>query len=137
MACAAPAYLGSTSWFLFVVIISFISTVLWCFAYLLSLREALNIQINWILTVSILLYTCYQISLDTELKNAFWFKNEKELDIKTEKSLNSIGRYKNAKEANIIQCRVIYSLMNLSSQNSELIKLKERFGAYISTPYLI
>ncbi|XP_020286043.1 CKLF-like MARVEL transmembrane domain-containing protein 8 [Pseudomyrmex gracilis] len=50
MACASPAYIGATHWFLFVVVMSFISTLIWCAVYFLSLRETLKIPINWILT---------------------------------------------------------------------------------------
>ncbi|XP_037936252.1 proteolipid protein 2 [Teleopsis dalmanni] len=50
MACASPAYISATSFFLFVVVISFIATILWIFAYLLGIREALNVAINWIFT---------------------------------------------------------------------------------------
>jgi hypothetical protein len=51
MACASPAYFSGTHWFLFVAVISFIATVIWIFIYLLSVREALKLPINWILTV--------------------------------------------------------------------------------------
>lgn len=51
MACASPAYLSGTHWFLFVAVISFIATIIWIFIYLLSVREALKLPINWILTV--------------------------------------------------------------------------------------
>ncbi|XP_018341585.1 PREDICTED: myelin and lymphocyte protein [Trachymyrmex septentrionalis] len=50
MACASPAYIGATHWFLFVVVICFISTLIWCAIYFLSLREVLKMPINWILT---------------------------------------------------------------------------------------
>ncbi|XP_062537302.1 CKLF-like MARVEL transmembrane domain-containing protein 4 [Armigeres subalbatus] len=50
MACASPALIGATHWFLFVVVTSFIATVLWSFVYLLGIREVLNMPINWILT---------------------------------------------------------------------------------------
>jgi hypothetical protein len=51
MACASPAYLSGTHWFLFVAVISFIATLIWIFIYFLSIREALKLPINWILTV--------------------------------------------------------------------------------------
>jgi hypothetical protein len=51
MACASPAILSGTHWFLFVAVISFIATIIWIFIYLLSVREALKLPINWILTV--------------------------------------------------------------------------------------
>lgn len=50
MACASPAYLSGTHWFLFVAVISFIATLIWIFIYFLSIREALKLPINWILT---------------------------------------------------------------------------------------
>lgn len=50
MACASPAYIGATHWFLFVAVTSFISTLIWCAVYFLSLREVLKVPINWILT---------------------------------------------------------------------------------------
>lgn len=50
MALASPAYYGSTHWFLFVVVTSFIATLLWMFVYLLGIREVLNLAVNWILT---------------------------------------------------------------------------------------
>lgn len=53
MACASPAYIAATDFFLFVVVVSFIATILWIFAYLLGIREALNVAINWIFTVSV------------------------------------------------------------------------------------
>ncbi|XP_055533369.1 CKLF-like MARVEL transmembrane domain-containing protein 4 [Wyeomyia smithii] len=62
MASASPALIGGTHFFLFVVVSSFIATVLWSFVYLLGIREVLNLPINWILTelintgVSTLLY---------------------------------------------------------------------------------
>lgn len=50
MACASPAYTAATSFFLFAVVVSFIATILWIFAYLLGIREALNVAVNWIFT---------------------------------------------------------------------------------------
>ncbi|XP_067640661.1 CKLF-like MARVEL transmembrane domain-containing protein 4 [Eurosta solidaginis] len=50
MICASPAYIAATSFFLFVVVISFIATILWIFAYFLGIREALNVAVNWIFT---------------------------------------------------------------------------------------
>jgi hypothetical protein len=52
MACASPAILSGTHWFLFVAVISFIATLIWIFIYFLSVREALKLPINWILTVT-------------------------------------------------------------------------------------
>jgi len=50
MALAAPAWTNGTHWFLFVVVTAFVATTLWCFMYLLSLREAVNLPIDWLLT---------------------------------------------------------------------------------------
>ncbi|XP_076241947.1 CKLF-like MARVEL transmembrane domain-containing protein 4 [Calliopsis andreniformis] len=50
MSCASPARLGATHWFLFVAVTAFIATLLWCFIYFLSIREALKLPINWILS---------------------------------------------------------------------------------------
>lgn len=50
MACVSPAALGASHWFLLVVTTAFIATLVWCFIYLLSLREVLKIPINWMLT---------------------------------------------------------------------------------------
>jgi hypothetical protein len=52
MACASPVFLSGTHWFLFVAVTSFIATIIWIFIYLLSVREALKLPINWILTVT-------------------------------------------------------------------------------------
>uniref|UniRef100_A0A0A9YY87 CKLF-like MARVEL transmembrane domain-containing protein 4 n=1 Tax=Lygus hesperus TaxID=30085 RepID=A0A0A9YY87_LYGHE len=50
MACASPALLNGTHWFLFVAVLSFIATLIWVFIYLLSIKEALTLPINWLLT---------------------------------------------------------------------------------------
>uniref|UniRef100_A0A182SN41 MARVEL domain-containing protein n=3 Tax=Cellia TaxID=44534 RepID=A0A182SN41_9DIPT len=50
MACASPALIGGTHFFLFAVVTFFIATLLWTFVYLLGIREVLNLPINWILT---------------------------------------------------------------------------------------
>uniref|UniRef100_A0A1B0AXR6 MARVEL domain-containing protein n=1 Tax=Glossina palpalis gambiensis TaxID=67801 RepID=A0A1B0AXR6_9MUSC len=50
LACGSPALLAATSFFLFVVVVAFIATLLWIFAYLLGIREALNLAVNWIFT---------------------------------------------------------------------------------------
>ncbi|XP_064097837.1 CKLF-like MARVEL transmembrane domain-containing protein 4 isoform X2 [Macrobrachium rosenbergii] len=50
MACAAPAWTRGTHWFLFVVVTAFVSTSLWCFIYLLNLKGAINLPIDWLLT---------------------------------------------------------------------------------------
>ncbi|XP_068216249.1 CKLF-like MARVEL transmembrane domain-containing protein 4 [Palaemon carinicauda] len=54
MACAAPAWTRGTHWFLFVVVTAFVSTSLWCFIYLLNLKGAINLPIDWLLTELIL-----------------------------------------------------------------------------------
>ncbi|XP_054271457.1 uncharacterized protein LOC129005365 [Macrosteles quadrilineatus] len=50
LALATPAVLTGTSWFLFVVVLSFVATLVWIAIYLIGVREALNLPINWILT---------------------------------------------------------------------------------------
>ncbi|XP_059468329.1 CKLF-like MARVEL transmembrane domain-containing protein 4 [Neocloeon triangulifer] len=50
MACASPARMDGTHWFLFVAVTAFIATLIWVFLYLLSIREALKLPINWTLT---------------------------------------------------------------------------------------
>lgn len=50
MALAAPAYHSGTHWFLFAVTISFIGTLIWIFVYLLSIREALTLPLDWVLS---------------------------------------------------------------------------------------
>ncbi|XP_076043155.1 plasmolipin-like isoform X2 [Oratosquilla oratoria] len=50
MACAAPAWTKGTHWFLFVVVTAFVSTAIWCFIYLLNLKSAVNLPIDWLLT---------------------------------------------------------------------------------------
>ncbi|XP_075159024.1 CKLF-like MARVEL transmembrane domain-containing protein 4 isoform X1 [Haematobia irritans] len=50
LACASPAYISATAFFLFVAVVTFIATILWIFAYFLGIREALNFAINWIFT---------------------------------------------------------------------------------------
>ncbi|XP_049867340.1 CKLF-like MARVEL transmembrane domain-containing protein 4 [Pectinophora gossypiella] len=47
MALASPWY---SAWFVFVAVTSFITTLMWSFVYLLSIREALKIPINWVLS---------------------------------------------------------------------------------------
>ncbi|CAH0554898.1 unnamed protein product [Brassicogethes aeneus] len=49
MSLATP-YLSGTHFFLFVATTSFIGTLIWVFIYLLGVREALTLPINWILT---------------------------------------------------------------------------------------
>ncbi|XP_050304840.1 CKLF-like MARVEL transmembrane domain-containing protein 4 [Anthonomus grandis grandis] len=50
MGLASPAFGGGSHFFLFVVTVSFIGTIIWIFIYLLGIREALTFPINWILT---------------------------------------------------------------------------------------
>lgn len=50
MCCAAPAWTNGTHWFLFVVVTAFVATMLWCFIYLLNLKTAINLPIDWLLT---------------------------------------------------------------------------------------
>ena len=58
MACSSPAReyvghdqgVGENHWFLFVIVTSFIITLLWCFFYLLQLREAISMALpfSWL-----------------------------------------------------------------------------------------
>ncbi|XP_068141239.1 CKLF-like MARVEL transmembrane domain-containing protein 4 [Drosophila tropicalis] len=48
MALAAPPLASATSFFMFVIVISFIITILLIAAYFLGIREALNVAVNWI-----------------------------------------------------------------------------------------
>lgn len=50
MACGSPAWNPATNFFLFAAVVGFIGTILWSFVYLLSLRSALGLHINWILS---------------------------------------------------------------------------------------
>lgn len=52
MSLSSPAFRGASHFFLFVVICSFIATVLWSFVYFLGIRDVLNLPINWLLSVS-------------------------------------------------------------------------------------
>ncbi|XP_039291953.1 uncharacterized protein LOC111046873 [Nilaparvata lugens] len=70
MIFASPAILAGTHWFLFVVVTSFIATLIWMSVYFLGVREALQLPINWILTeflntvvVAILYFTAFVIQL--------------------------------------------------------------------------
>lgn len=63
LALATPAILSGTSWFLFVVVLSFIATLIWIAIYLIGVREALTLPINWNLTVRVLADLGYSISL--------------------------------------------------------------------------
>lgn len=55
MSLASPAYKGSSHFFLFVVVINFIATVLWCAVHFFGIPQALLLPINWVLSVSIIL----------------------------------------------------------------------------------
>ncbi|XP_016923131.2 proteolipid protein 2 [Drosophila suzukii] len=48
MALAAPPIYSATSFFMFVIVISFIHTILLIAAYFLGIREASNVAVNWI-----------------------------------------------------------------------------------------
>ncbi|KAH8316120.1 hypothetical protein KR074_008289 [Drosophila pseudoananassae] len=48
MALAAPPLNSATSFFMFVIVISFIITILLIAAYFLGIREALNVAVNWV-----------------------------------------------------------------------------------------
>ncbi|XP_016980019.1 uncharacterized protein LOC108045259 [Drosophila rhopaloa] len=48
MALASPPLTSATSFFMFVIVLSFIITILLIAAYFLGIREALNLNINWI-----------------------------------------------------------------------------------------
>lgn len=75
MALASPAYLSGTHFFLFVVTTTFIGTLIWIFVYLLGIREALNLPINWILTVSFL--SNHYFVLLTPRLSMFYFRARK------------------------------------------------------------
>lgn len=47
MALASPWY---STWFVFVAVTSFITTLMWSFVYLLSIKDALKFPINWVLS---------------------------------------------------------------------------------------
>ncbi|XP_043269934.1 CKLF-like MARVEL transmembrane domain-containing protein 4 [Venturia canescens] len=83
MACASPAVIPATSWFLFVAATSFTFSLLWTFVYLFSVRESLRVPINWILTellntgVETVLYAIafiVQLSTWSAYTSAFGFK---------------------------------------------------------------
>ncbi|XP_045491468.1 uncharacterized protein LOC123691218 [Colias croceus] len=40
----------ASSWYVFVAVTAFITTLMWSFVYLLSVRDALKIPINWVLS---------------------------------------------------------------------------------------
>ncbi|VVC95985.1 unnamed protein product [Leptidea sinapis] len=41
----------ASAWYVFVAVTAFITTLMWSFVYLLSIREALKIPINWVLSL--------------------------------------------------------------------------------------
>ncbi|XP_013186639.1 CKLF-like MARVEL transmembrane domain-containing protein 4 [Amyelois transitella] len=47
MALGSPFY---STWFVFVAVTCFITTLMWSFVYFLSIREALKLPINWLLS---------------------------------------------------------------------------------------
>ncbi|XP_053623367.1 uncharacterized protein LOC128682580 [Plodia interpunctella] len=47
MALGSPWY---STWFVFVAVTCFITTLMWSFVYFLSIREALKLPINWVLS---------------------------------------------------------------------------------------
>lgn len=47
MALGSPWY---STWFVFVAVTSFITTLMWSFVYLLSIKDALKLPINWVLS---------------------------------------------------------------------------------------
>ncbi|XP_061712252.1 CKLF-like MARVEL transmembrane domain-containing protein 4 [Cydia pomonella] len=48
--CMSLASAWLSAWFVFVAVTSFITTVMWSIVFLLSVREALRIPINWVLS---------------------------------------------------------------------------------------
>ncbi|XP_068629541.1 CKLF-like MARVEL transmembrane domain-containing protein 4 [Battus philenor] len=48
--CMALGSPWASAWFVFVAVTSFITTLMWSFVYLLSIREALKLPINWVLS---------------------------------------------------------------------------------------
>ncbi|XP_037085205.1 uncharacterized protein LOC119105791 isoform X1 [Pollicipes pollicipes] len=68
---ASPSYFSGTGFFLFAVVISFLSTMVWIFIYLFSIREALpQIPIQWVLTELIntsILTILYAVGVITQL----------------------------------------------------------------------
>lgn len=82
MACAAPAWTGGTHWFLFIVVTAFVATTLWCFIYLLNLKNAISLPIDWLLTellntsittllylIAVIVQFCY-VETDEEIEPA-------------------------------------------------------------------
>ncbi|XP_017780744.1 PREDICTED: uncharacterized protein LOC108565679 [Nicrophorus vespilloides] len=50
MSLASPAFRSGTHFFLFVVTISFIGSLIWMFVRVLGIREALTLPIDWVLS---------------------------------------------------------------------------------------
>ncbi|XP_023946622.2 CKLF-like MARVEL transmembrane domain-containing protein 4 isoform X2 [Bicyclus anynana] len=48
--CMALGTPWASTWFVFVAVTAFITTLLWSFVYFLSIREALKLPINWVLS---------------------------------------------------------------------------------------
>lgn len=48
MALVSGNHWSGSGWFCFVAVTSFITTLMWSFVYLLSIREALKLPINWV-----------------------------------------------------------------------------------------
>ncbi|CAO1336906.1 unnamed protein product [Diamesa hyperborea] len=80
MSLSSPAFRGASHFFLFVVICSFIATVLWSFVYFLGIRDVLNLPINWLLSelVNVAISTIiYAIAFVVQL-SAWFALNSKE-----------------------------------------------------------
>ncbi|XP_060528480.1 CKLF-like MARVEL transmembrane domain-containing protein 8 [Cylas formicarius] len=70
MGLGSPAYSGGSHFFLFVVTVSFIGTLIWVFVYLLGIREAISFPIDWILTELVntgICTVCYFIAFILQL----------------------------------------------------------------------
>ncbi|KAH8420152.1 hypothetical protein KR009_006402 [Drosophila setifemur] len=77
MALAAPPLNSATSFFMFVIVISFIINILLIAAYFLGIREALNVAVNWIfseLLTTAVLTLLYFIGFIVQL--ARWAESE-------------------------------------------------------------
>ncbi|XP_030768374.1 CKLF-like MARVEL transmembrane domain-containing protein 4 [Sitophilus oryzae] len=70
MSLGSPAYYGGSHFFLFVVVVSFIGTLIWIVIYLLGIREAINFPVNWLLTELVntgICTVCYFIAFILQL----------------------------------------------------------------------
>lgn len=81
MACASPAWVPGTSWFLFVVVICFIISLLWVFIHLLSLRDSLKITVSWLsieygynVVATLLYFTAFIVQLAVWSQKDSYFK---------------------------------------------------------------